>query len=90
MAADTIKKQKVRIAETNEQLERNKRRIKAIVTESKLQDNFQNLDHELQRIKLEKPELDCRIRTLQKKTDGNEFITEIQNAHKLARNCEQM
>ena len=104
MAADTINKQQVTIAEMNEKLKRQEQRVEATeaalkdkdkvtqdlgVTVSNMQDKFQNVDQELQRIKSEKAEVDSRIRALEKKIGGNEFTVDLQNIHKVARNCEK-
>ena len=103
MAADTINKQQVTIAEVKDKLERQEGRIEVTetnlkskekviqdlgVTVANLQQNFQNLEQELQRLKSENADVDSRIRALEKKNDGNEFTMEFQNVHKLARKCE--
>ena len=104
MAADTIKKQQVFIAEVSEKLEQNRRQIEVTeavvkekesvihdlgVTVSDMQEKFQNLDREIQRIKAEKNEVDFRIQALERKTSGNDLTVELQSVHKLARKCEQ-
>ena len=104
MAADTINKQQVTIAEVKDKVERQEKRIditeatlkgkeKIIhdlgLTVSNLQQNFQSLEQELQRLKSEKTEVDSRIQALEKKNSGNQFTIELQNVRRMARQCEE-
>ena len=103
IAADIINKQQVTIAEAKDKLERQERRIETTettlkdkekvlqdlgVTVANLQQNVQNVEQEFQRLKSEYSKVNSRVRTLEKKNDGNEFTMELQNVHKLPRKCE--